>query len=591
MTVGAIKTLLILLGVLILLVTNKVRIDIIALLLFLALYFTGLVPSHLLFSGFSSEAVILIASMFVMGEALVKTGITDRLASLVAKLGNGNETRLAIALMFVASLASAFVSDVGLVAIFMPAVFGLEKKTKVPASRLLLPLAIAAMLGGLLTLVGTSSSIIANEIMIKSGYPGWSVFNMTPLGFVLVITGIVYMLFIGRFQIPNRRGEFVVNVPEVKQYLTHVTIQEGSPWVGETLADIKFLKEHDISVVRIMRKERSVFNPGPQDVLQAGDVLLVRAAMDHLVALQEEKGLEVEADRDPNTHRLQTENVHIAEAMLLRPSPLIGRTLAQTDFRGRFGLTVLAIWRKGSTLVQKLDRIRFDVGDVLLLQGSQEAASRLERFGGVVLLSEHHHEHTDSWQGWLALVILLGVLLAAAFNYISITVAGVLGVTLMVATKLITMRDAYAAVEWKVLVLIASMIPLGTAMQTTGILTLLAHGVVQFLGPFGSYALLAGFFVIAALLTQVLSNFATALLLTPVAISTAKLMHYHPDPLVMAVVAAVSASPITPVSNKVNLLVMGPGGYKYGDYLRMGIPLTFVLFLVSMVFIPIWWPF
>lgn len=592
MSQAGFQTLGILAMAVVLLVTNRVRIDIIGALILLALYFTGLVHhSATLFSGVNNEAVIIIAGMMAMGEGLVRTGVTSSMGRYVRKIGGGSETKTALALMVAASISSAFVSDVGITSIFIPAILEMHSKVQnFRPARLLLPLAFAAMLGGLLTLVGSSGNILANTVLMKSGYAGLSLFAITPLGIVLVGVGILYMLLIGRRQIPDGHANDAHKPLQMtKEFLTDIEILDESPLIGKSSDDPTLLGSHNITVLRIARSRATLLRHGSKNIIRKGDVLIIRASINDLALLQNVAGISVRMTAGKKS--VDFANGYLTEVLLVNRTTFIGRTIPDLFLQERYGLSVIAVWRQNRDLDHSIHKTRLQAGDILLVQGPSESLNRFALVENVMLLSEVQPHALRKNKSLLAISILLSVLLASALNLISITVAGLLGATLMVLSGVLTMKEAYDAIEWKILALIAGMIPLGEAMTKSGLVALVAHTLAIWFSHSSPYVLLLVFFGIGAIFTQIMSNSATAFLLSPIAIAVAKTLHFSPYPFVLAIVAAVSASPITPISNKVNLIVMGPGGYKYFDYLKIGLPLTVLMAIVSTLFIPLVWPF
>ena len=583
-------TLGILLITLILLVTNKVRIDLIGLFILLALGIGGLVKEEELFAGFGSEAVIVIAAMLAIGEAMVRTGVADAIAAWLTRIGGQTERRLILVTMLLAGLFSSFISDLAIVAIFLPVVLGFEQRVKVPASRLLLPLALASTLGGLISMIGSSSNIVANQVLIEFGIESLSLFSIAPLGHSLLNVGTVFVWLFRRFLLPKNAAVRLDDklMVGVQEYLTELRINEGSSWADHKVRDIAFFKDYGINVVRILRKRPIGFIKA-DTILRQGDILLVEARRDDLLKLQSTADFSVL----PHVERV-TEGagvVQVGEALIRQGSELVGRTLQEVRLRERYDVAVLAVWRDGHALTQRLATTELHSGDMLLLQGSGEQMSDLAEEEGLLMISQKSHRPHTRKKGPYAVGILVLMLLLTALNILPITVSSILGVGLLIVLQILTMNQIYRAIEWHILVFIAAMIPLATAMKETGLIDLMSQGIVALVGNLGPYALLAVTFWLAGLTTQVLSNTATALLLAPVVIGAAQTMGVNPVPFVVGIIAAVSASPITYVSHKVYLVIMAPGGYKFRDYLKFGIPLTLVSFLVTMLIVPLLWPF
>ncbi|MBL0386593.1 anion permease [Tumebacillus sp. ITR2] len=589
LSAGAWETLSILVLVLLLLVTNKVRIDFIGIFILLALGIGGLVKEEKLFAGFGSEAVIVIAAMLAIGEALVRTGLADRLASWMTRLGGRTERRLLPVMMVIVGVLSSFISDLAIVAVFLPVMLGFEQRLKIPASRLLLPLALASTLG-LFTVVGSSSIIVANQALISSGGKSLSLFSVAPLGLALLTVGTLYVWLFRKWILPKATGETdttraAIGVPE---YLTELLVSSDSSWNGLSLKDISYFKENGINIVRILREEPVDFVK-PTTVLHEGDILLVTARREDLLKLRSTPDFSVQKE----VHKsLEEADIHLAgEAIVRQGSVFVGRTLQQLRFREEYDVTVLALYRDGHSISRQLATTPLRTGDMLLLQGSRDAMSEINDDTGLLMISQTSHNPQARKKGPLALAVLALMLTLSATNWMPITTAAVLGVGLMVMVRIMSMNNVYRAIEWHILVFVAAMIPLSTAMKDTGLIDLMSHAIVSAVGSLGPYALLAVTFWIGALITQVLSNTATALLLAPVVIGAATTMGVNPVPFVIGIITAVNAAPITYIAHKVYLVVMAPGGYKYKDYVKFGLPMTLLSFGITMLLVPLIWPF
>jgi di/tricarboxylate transporter len=582
------ETLAILIVVLVMLISNKVRIDLIALFIFLALGVPDIVDEKDLFTGFGSEAVIVIAAMLAIGEALVRSGVTDAIFSRITRFAGKTENRLLPTLMIVGGLLSSFISDLAIVSIFLPVLIGFEKRLHVSAQRLLMPFAIASMLGGMITMVGGATNIVANQMVVQAGLPRLPLFAIAPLGASLLVIGVLAMWLLSRFLLPNRAGQGVKTAVGVHEYLTELQILNTSSWVGKPLKDISFFKESGLNIIRILRADPVRF-PRASTVLRTGDVLLVQAHSDDLLKLRSTNDFSVQ----PEVHKsLESADIAMAGEVIVRQgSEFVGRTLVELRFRERFEVTVVALWRNGQAIRQRIATIPLKTGDMLLLQGPSDKLEEIGDDQGLMLISKKSHVPKVREKGTLAVCIVALIFTLAALQVIPMELAGILGVVLVVIARIISLNQVFRAVEWPILLFVSAMFALGTAMKNTGIIDLVSSALVHVVGPYGPYALLLVCFWMAALVTQVLSNTATTLLLTPVMITAATALHVNPIPFVVTVIVGVTASPLTFVSHKVFLLIMGPGGYRYFDYLRFGLPLTLLFFAVTMCLVPMIWPF
>lgn len=576
--------------VLILLVTNRVRLDLIGIFILLALGLSGIVEEKELFSGFGSEAVIVIAAMLAIGEALVQSGVTDRLSSRIAKHSGTSEMRLVLLMMLVAGLASTFISDLAVVSILLPVMLGFEERLGTRPARLLLPVAVASMLGGLISMVGSSSNIVANQVLKEFGHEGLSLFAIAPVGLTLLAAGMLFVWLFGRFFLPSGARESRVKAKAlgVREYLSELHIPAGSTWAGRTLRDMSFFRDNGLNVARVLRDGEPVLYPKASTKLRTDDVLLVQAGQEELLKLRSTSDYSVHPQVQKSLE--ETDLALAGEAIVRQGSQFVGRTLRELGFRQLYDVTVLALSRDGKTITQRIADLPLRTGDMLLLQGPPENMRDLQEEEGLLMVSETPHRPKTRSQGWVAVVILLLALLTAGLGLMPMSVARMIAVGLLVVTRILSMNQVYRAIDWQILVFVAAMIPLGTAMKETGVIALVSQQIVDVFGSYGPLAVLAASFWLAALTTQILSNTATALLLSPVVIGAATQLGVDPTPFVVSVIAAVSASPITYVSHKVFLVIMAPGGYLYMDYVKIGLPMTLLFFALTMLVVPWLWP-
>ncbi len=578
----------------VLLITNAVRIDVVGLIALGLVGIFHLVPLGQMFSGFSSYAAIIIAAMFALGEALRQSGVTDMLANFLEKMGRRSETSLLTTLLVLPPAPSAFISDVGLMGIFLPTMIRLRNDLKVSLHRLLMPLAIAIALGGLLTMIGSAGNIIANADLASHHLTPLPLFAITPLGVILVAAGYLVMRWWGAAHLPatGSAAEFAADYAEVKSYMTEIWVRPDSRLIQTPLSDIEYFRQHHVSVVRVIHPDHTqVVSPGPRDTLGAGDRVVVQGDPDAIVGLSEDHGLEVVgavADRI----RLRQGDARVVELLIPSGSRLGRRTLRELNLRSRYDVGVLAVLRRGVTRTATLADIRLAAGDVLLVQGSDAAVGRLQLSDDVVVLAERDRPPVRAaWHPLLTTAVVLGVLALAAFNFLNIEVAAFAGVAVLVLARIVTPDQIYRAIDWRIIALIGGITPLSIALDHTGFTADVSHTMVAVLGPLGPYALAAAFYWLAALLTQVISNVAAALVLAPLALSIAHANAWSPYPLLIMMIVALSAAPLTPLANKVFLMAMGPGQYRYQDFIRVGGPVTLVMFTLSLVLVPLMFPF
>jgi len=770
----------ILLVAVVLFLTERLRVDLVALLALSALALTGLVTPAEAVSGFSNPAVITVWAMFILSGGLSRTGVAGVLGRYTLRLAGQGEIRLLVVIMLTAAGLSAFMNNVGVAALMLPVVMDLARRTGRAPSKLLMPLATGSLLGGLTTLIGTPPNILASDALRESGLQPFQFFDFTPVGIVLLLAGVAFMALAGRRLLPER--DLVREFPnasrsapgqayDLRERLWMVQLPPASALVGKTLAESRIGSVLDLNVIGLHRAGQVRRAPGPHDVLQAGDRLLVVGRLDRLTGLHGREHLIVEPDSAP-LDLLADSALEIAEVGLSPRSTLLGQTLAQIEFRRRFGVTVLAVWRDGAPKRTGLQNVALQLGDTLLVQGSQQglvdlrkspdflvsgsevsevyriherllvvripedstlagqtlADSRLgeayglnvlgikreagphlivpapadqllagdtllvegkpeeletlrslqalqvdreasldlqdleseqiglveavlsphtslagrtlhqlhfrEKFGVSVLailregrayrsnlrniplkfgdalllygpreslkvlgdepdflvLAEAIQEAPRMAKAPLAALIMAGVVLAALAGWLPIAIAGVAGASLIVLAGCLTMEEAYRSIDWRAVFLIAGMLPLGIAMDHSGAASYIAAGVVSLVGGLGVTVLLAALFILATLASQVMPNAVVVVLLAPIALDTTAHLGVSPHTMIMVVAIAASAAFLSPVGHPANLLIMGPGGYRFADFIRVGLPLTLVVLVVTLLILPVVWP-
>ncbi len=583
----------ILLLIMVLLVSGRVRIDVVGVIALALVGLFHLVPTHSLFSGFSSYAAIILAEMFILGEGLRRSGVTDAMARMFERIGRHGEPALVTALMALPPIPSTFISDVGLMSIFLPTMMRIRQSLKISLHRLLMPLAFAIALGGLLSMIGSAGNIIGNATLANSHYKPIPLFGITPLGIILVVASFLFMKWWGIRHLPssNSQSEFLSNYQEVKSYISEVRVNDDSLFADRPLRDVSFFRQHHLTVLRIIRSNGQNVTAGANDVIHTGDRLVVQGDLQAILDLQPNSGMEV-VGTDPTTMKLRRDNTRVVEAMIPPRSPLVNHTLHGTNFRTKYGATVLAILRQGVTRIRELPVTPLRAGDVLLVMGTDDAIARLQMADDLTVFSDVERDIPASpKRSAIAGIVVLGVLGAAAVNFLAIQAAAAVGILVLLLTRIISMDQAYRAIDWRIITLVGGITPVSLALTHLGVSDALAHTMIRVVGPLGPYAIIAVFFWLAALLTQVISNVATALVLSPLAISVAEANHWSPDGLIISMVIALSAAPITPLANKVFIMSMGPGRYRYQDFFRIGIPFTMVMFVLTVFLIPVFFPF
>ncbi len=566
--------------------------DMVALLVLLAVSITGLVSKEEVFLGFANSAVITIWAVYIVSGGLFKTGVADRLGSLILRLSGASEVRLITVIMLTCGIMSAFMNNVGAVAVLMPAVIGISKKTNIPVSKLLIPLAFSSLLGGKMTLIGTPANILAQGILLARNLPAFGFFEITPMGILVLGTGIIYMVIIGRHLLPVREtAADPLASSQLREYISDVQITAESPLREKNLYESKLGADYDLTVLSIIRDGKPLIGLHRDFVIQENDHLILEGSAQNLISAQEELEFKIQTDPEFEFSDLDTEQSYIFEATLAPRSTMVGRTLNNLNFRDSFGLTALAIWRQGDVITEHLRDVELRFGDSLLLQGPPGRVRAIQKGNEFLVLEPVEVERNRRNKAPLAAGIMLLVILLAIFTNLGIAVSMLIGSVSMVLTGCLTMDEAYESIDWRTVFLVGGMLSLGIAMENTGTAQFLADMLLGVLGDFGPLGLLAGIYILSALITQPMSNAAAIVLIVPIAVDTALGLGVNHLTFTMAVVIGAATSFLSPVGHKANVLVFGPGGYKFSDYTRVGAILTIALFVVSMIFLPILWPF
>ncbi len=760
-------------------ITEWVRMDVVALLVLSSLAVAGLITPSEALSGFSNPAVVTVWAILILSGGLARTGVAGLLGRRLMRLAGDSHIRLLLIIMLTTGILSGFMNTIGVVSLFLPVVLDISRRTKQPPSKLLMPLAFAALLGGLNTMIGTPPNILITEALKDAGLRPFQMFDFAPVGISILLAGTLYMILIGRHLLPNRDparelaagsrdfkslyelhdrlvmlhlpeasilhgktlaesrlgsvlGLNVVAViraghtqlsPEPAYTLNsgdrllvggrleqlnelhsnhHLVLEKegfqieqlvsgnvevlearlssGSNLVGQTLRQVDFRQIYEVIVLAIRRQEviyrtnlesipllpddvllvqgprekldslhespdltlsipdslpdyklekrlmivhvpqgsslvgKSLIEsklgdsyglgimgmirngdthliPGPDEILQTDDTLLVKGKQSDLRLVEGLQNLEIEQQDLPDIGELESEEIGLVESVLSPHANIAGKTLRELNFRFKYGLSVLAIWRGGRAYRSNLRDMKLQFGDAFLLYGPRARLRMLGSEPDFIVLTEEAQEPPHQEKIPVALFVMAVVLLPAIFGWLSIAITAIIGVVLMILTGCLTMEEAYRSISWKAVFLIAGMLPLGIAMERTGAAQLLANGMIGLIGGLGPVAVMAGFFLLAVLASQFMPNPAVAVLLAPIALRTASDLGISPYTLMMTVAVSASAAFLSPVGHAANVLVMGPGGYRFSDYLKVGIPLTLVVFIVVLLTMPIFWPF
>jgi di/tricarboxylate transporter len=761
-------------------ITERVRVDLVALLVMASLALAGILTPAEALSGFSNPAVVTVWAILILSAGLSRTGVAGIIGRRVLSLGGSGEIKIILLIMLMVGVLSGFMNSIGVAALFLPVVIDIAKRTEIPPSKLLMPLAFAALMGGLTTLIGTPPNILISEALRAAGLEPFGMFDYTPTGVVVLVAGVIFVVLLGRRLLPQRnieretmsgdqadfmelydlkdsmdvvylpedsnlagktlgksklgsilglnviaiiqqgqtklapgaetvlqRGDRLLvegNIDRLTQLIGHqhlivederiplenlispeidlveleitpnsslanrtlrkanfrqryglivlairraeiiwrtglekITLQAGdkllvqgvqdqleairqekdllvspphavqayqleerlmmvrlpedSLLVGKSLTDSRLGDTFGFGVLSIIREGKSHLMPEPDERLKAGDTLLVKGTHEDLRTVDGIQTLRIDTEPIPDLADIESVEIGLEEVILSPHTTLVGKTLREIHFRAKYGLSVLAIWREGQAFRTNLGEMALRFGDAFLLYGSRDRIRVLGSDPDFLVLTEEAQEAPRINKAWLAVLIMATVLIPVIFGLAPIAIMVVVGVALMVLTGCLTMDEAYRAIDWRAVFLIAGMIPLGIAMEVTGAASFVATRMVDLIGVYGPTVVMAGLYLLTSLASQVMPNPAVAVLLAPVALNTANDLGVSPYPLAMTVAIAASAAFLSPVGHPANLLVMGPGGYRFSDYIKLGLPLTLVVLAVAILVIPVFWPF
>jgi di/tricarboxylate transporter len=587
MTLGIALVLSLLLVVVVLFVLEWWSIDVVTLLVLGALVLSGVLTTQEAFSGFASDIVFILASVFVVSGALLQTGVMDAVTDQVVRRSGQSRFALIALVMAVAAFASALMNNTTTTAVLLPAVLTICRRRAIGAGQVLMPLAFASILGGTCTLIGTSTNVAASGFIERFGLPGFSLFEFLPVGLVMCAVGTLYMVTIGRWLLPRSEPADYTEEYHVRQYLSEIVLPVDSPEAGRLLKELPF-SEREVTVLEIRRDRQRVY-AGPDTLLEPLDILVVSASRRGLLFIKDMPGVDIKGDVSLGDKDLVGDSLRIAEAIVMPQSLVVGRTLKELGFRQRFGVTALAIHRRGHNLVEKLGATALKAGDVLLIQGSKEQLRSLQGNPDLWILSEIEHRPLRRRQGIYAITALLAAVVVGGLGFLPLSVAFLGAALACVVFKCVTAEEAYKLIDWRLLILIGGMTAFGVAMSKTGAAEYVARGIVQALAPLGIYAIMAGFVAITMALTQPMSNASAALVTLPIALSTASQLGADPRAFAVLVTLAASLSFITPLEPAC-LLVYGPGKYRFRDFVIVGLPLTVVTLVVLLLLVPLLWP-
>jgi di/tricarboxylate transporter len=552
----------------------------------------GIVSPAEAYAGFAHPATVTVGAMFVLSAGLERSGLVALLGIGLAKIGRRSLPLALLTMMVGVGFVSAFINNTAAVAILLPTVLTLAREIRVSPSKLLIPLSFSSLFGGTCTLIGTSTNILVSSLMAAHGAAPLAMFELGPMGLVFSVAGLAYMLTLGHRLLPDHgAASDLTEEFEVAGYLTEAEVLPTSPLIDRPLRDTLLADGSDVDVLAVVRHGVTMTLPPPNAVLESGDVVWIRCNLDRMRSLVVDSGLRLRPDRGWADEQLEADNATLVEAVVAPNSDLIGQTLGEIDLRARLRATVLAVRHHDRIVHDQLADLPLSAGDAVLVEVPRERIPVLRQQRQFVVVSDLGPLAAARPRTRLAIAIVTAVVAVAAAGIADIVVAATLGALAMVLTRCLSIEEAYAAIEWRVIFLLGGILTLGTALDNTGAAASLSRLIVDGTGPWGPHAVLAVVYLATTLLTAVMSNNATAVLMTPIAFQAAAALGIDPRPLVVAIAYAASASFMTPVGYQTNLLVYGPGGYRFVDYVRVGTPLNLLFWVLAVVLIPVFWGF
>lgn len=566
------------------------RYDIVALIALLTVTVTGVVAGADAFVGFGHPAVVAVAGVLVVSRGLQNSGVVDALARSLSWVGSGATVQVA-ALTCVVTVCSAFMNNVGALALLMPVAIQMARKHGHSPSLVLMPLAFGSLLGGMTTLIGTPPNIIIGTYRAQTGAGAFRMFDFSPVGVAVAMVGVAFIALVGWRLIPQRKGATSrADLFHIEEYTTEVRVPENSVFAGQAVREIEATAEIDVTLVGVIRAERRVPLPSSYEIIRPGDVLIVEASSDDLKVLVDKGGLELVGSDPLGEEILGSDDVSLIEAVVSSDSSVVGHTSRGLNLRWRYGVNLLAVARNGARLHDRVSNISLRAGDVLLLQGPSESIGETIGLLGCLPLAERDLRIGQPRRLLVAGLLFGLALLTAATGTLPVHVAFVTSALLMVLLRVLSSREAYAAVDWSVLVLLGAMIPVGQALEATGGAQQIADGLLSVASSLPAWATLLVVLVGTMFLSDIVNNAAAAVLMAPIAVQVARGLEASPDPFLMSVAIGASCAFLTPIGHQSNTLVMGPGGYQFGDYWRMGLALEILIVGVSIPMLLWFWP-
>lgn len=575
-------------------ITEKVSIDTVSILVMVLFMVTGILTFEEGVSGFNNSATITVGAMFVISAAIFRSGALNNINKVFLRISKTNEFLFLLIMMLFAGVLSAFINDTAVVAVLMPTIIKIAKDTNIAPSKLLMPLSFGALMGGVCTLLGTSTNILVSGIAEKSGLEPFGIFEMSGMGLVFLLSGLAYMLTIGRWLTPDRplQKDLAASF-DLGDYVTEIFITEEFGGIGASIKSSQFFKDHEIEALQIIREDGEKLNAYAYSIIKPGDTIRISCDKETLKDIKSEKGVTLKVDQKLTDEDLETKDTKLYEAVIPPNSYLIDKTLKSLNFRQQFqGITVLAIRHRNDIMHTKLTHSKIAAGDVFLMRSEDRLLDKMrERNDDILIISEEATFNFNFTKMIITILTVAMVVLIASLEIMPIGMAAILGVIILVLTKVIEVEEAYKAIDWKVIFMLAGILSMGVALEKTGAADLLATFITDYIGRFGPTVVMSSIFGITFITTNIMSNNATAALLAPIAISVAASMGVSDRPLLMAVTFAASLSFMTPMGYQTNTMIYTPGNYRFIDYIKIGTPLNLLYWIIATLSIPYFFPF
>ncbi len=570
---------------------DKIRYDVVALLALFALVVVGIVPAEEAFLGFGHPAVITVAAVLVVSQSLQNSGLVDIISRVLEKTGKNLTLQIGV-LSGIVALASAFMNNIGALAILMPVAIHLARKSGNPPSYVLMPIAFASLLGGLLTLIGTPPNIIISTFRTGASGQPFGMFDFGIVGIFLVAAGLAFITLIGWRLLPKRKPQdpAAEDMFKIENYITEVRVEKDSKIKDKTIREIKEITKAEIVILGMVRNKERIHAPAPDTLLRTDDILIIEADTKEMKTFVDHGKVKLVGGKQFRKDAKGSDDITIQEAIIMENAPLIGETAVTLSMRTKYGINLLAVARRDRQIRQRIDHVRFKAGDVLLLQGRRININDAITAMNCLPLAKRGVSIGKPRRTVFALSVFTTAILLVVFSILPVQVAFSLAAILMVMSRILPLKDVYKSIDWPVIVLLGAMIPVGEAFESTGAADLVTRHILSLGGTFPVWATLTAIMVITIILSSVINNAATVVLMAPIGISIAQGLEASADPFLMAIAIGASCSFLTPIGHQSNTLVMGPGGYKFSDYWRMGLPLEIIIVLISIPLILLFWP-